>query len=368
MQITIKDIKADCRYFKGDVPCKPSKDFGVICKGCSHYSRFKENILIIKLGAAGDVIRTTPLLYPIKKEYPDSRVFWLTYSPELVPGNINETPNADVILQFNLQNILYIQQIEFDVLINLDKDREAISLANVIKSKKKTGYTIKNGNCSPISEKSEHKFLTGIFDDISKNNTKNYLEEIFEICGYTFNKEKYILPRFELTNKIWDIDKNKRIIGLNTGCGSRWTSRLWKNDYWIKLSKDLINKGYEVILLGGEQEDKNNKLLSKESGAKYLGYYDLNTFIDLVDQCDLVVTQVTMAMHITIGLSKKIVLLNNIFNRNEFELYGNGVIIEPEKKCECYFSPKCKNKEYKCMDYLHPENVFASAVNLLRNT
>ena len=300
MQITIKDIKADCRYFKGDVPCKPSKDFGVICKGCSHYSRFKENILIIKLGAAGDVIRTTPLLYPIKKEYPDSRVFWLTYSPELVPGNINETPNADVILQFNLQNILYIQQIEFDVLINLDKDREAIS--------------------------------------------------------------------FELTNKIWDIDKNKRIIGLNTGCGSRWTSRLWKNDYWIKLSKDLINKGYEVILLGGEQEDKNNKLLSKESGAKYLGYYDLNTFIDLVDQCDLVVTQVTMAMHITIGLSKKIVLLNNIFNRNEFELYGNGVIIEPEKKCECYFSPKCKNKEYKCMDYLHPENVFASAVNLLRNT
>ncbi|MEZ4890529.1 MAG: hypothetical protein R2779_08245 [Crocinitomicaceae bacterium] len=39
---------------------------------------------------------------------------------------------------------------------------------------------------------------------------------------------------------------------------------------------------------------------------------------------DLIVTQL-LAMHITIALQKKIVLMNNIFNPHEFELYGRGV-------------------------------------------
>ncbi len=63
----------------------------------------------------------------------------------------------------------------------------------------------------------------------------------------------------------------------------------------------------------------------------------MKTFINLVSNMDLVVTAVTMAMHITLGLEKKIVLFNNIFNKNEFELYGLGEIIEPENKCTCFF-------------------------------
>ncbi len=41
---------------------------------------------------------------------------------------------------------------EFDVVINLDKDYEAISMMNNISSKKKIGYTIKDGHCYPVGE------------------------------------------------------------------------------------------------------------------------------------------------------------------------------------------------------------------------
>jgi hypothetical protein len=68
-------------------------------------------------------------------------------------------------------------------------------------------------------------------------------------------------------------------------------------------------------------------------------------------------------MHITIGLGKKIVLFNNIFNRNEFELYGLGKILEPEFKCDCYFSPTCKNN---CMQYIHADKVFDTIQHLLK--
>jgi heptosyltransferase-2 len=81
-----------------------------------------------------------------------------------------------------------------------------------------------------------------------------------------------------------------------------------------------------------------------------------------VNQCDLVVTVVTMAMHITIGLGKKIVLLNNIFNRNEFELYGLGEILEPDFECNCFYSPTCPNN---CMQYLTVEKVLEACTRLL---
>ncbi len=38
------------------------------------------------------------------------------------------------------------------------------------------------------------------------------------------------------------------------------------------------------------------------SGAHYPGHFDLRTFIGLVDRCDVVVSAVTMAMHLAIGL------------------------------------------------------------------
>jgi heptosyltransferase-2 len=345
-------VYTDCLYFKGDLPCGPHKESGIHCKGCPFYRKTGLKILIIKLGAIGDVIRTTPLLRKLKEIHPDAKVFWLTYSPGILSRNW-----ANKVLEVNQENIEFIKQIEFDWVINLDKDPLAISLILRVKAKKKSGFVIDEwGNASPISSKAEeHKWLTGIFDDLNKLNKKHYVEEVFDMCGFDFKDEEYIIEIPQ--NKYeWNIEKTKKVIGLNTGCGGRWTSRLWPREYWIKLAKDLIKENYEVIVLGGEQEHEKNKSISEQSGAKYPGYFPLNTFISLIDQCDLVVTSVTMAMHLAIGLKKQLILFNNIFNKNEFYLYGRGKILEPEFECGCYYTPICENN---CMQYIYPKKVLA---------
>jgi ADP-heptose:LPS heptosyltransferase len=359
----LQDIKFDCRNFRGDVPCIPNKKFGCMCE-CKYYDRVDSRILIIKLGAAGDVIRTTPLLYPLKKEYPNSMIYWLTYAPELVPVTTN--PGVDIVLNYNAKNIAFIEKINFDLVVNLDKDKEAIFIADKIDAKEKRGFIMRNGYCYPADGRALHKYLTGIFDNISMENKKSYPQEIFEICGYEFNKEKYLIDIDPKNGIQPDIDYNKTIIGLNTGCGERWVSRLWKNSYWIELIKMLQSENFEVILLGGPSEDENNIFLSKVTGAKYFGYFDIKRFINLVNKCDIIVSQVTMAMHIAIALGKKLVLMNNIFNPNEFELYGNGEIVHPRKKCKCYFQPECINTDYECMDQLYPEDVFNSCIRQMR--
>ncbi len=362
--MNLKDIKLNCRYFRGDIPCKPNKLHGVHCvdeKGndCKYYKPIEEKILIIKLGAVGDVIRTTPLLTYLKKHFPLAKIYWLTYTPVIVPENV------DVNLKFNIESVTFLQSVKFDFAFNLDKDKEACALFNQIESKIKKGYILKDGLPFPADNDAVHKYFTGIFDDLSLKNSKSYPEEIFEICGFKYSGEKYILSNFEQFGKDWQINKSCRVIGLNTGCGDRWTSRLWADENWIALAKKLLDQNYEVIFLGGEQEDIKNKEFAKLSGGKYFGHFQLETFINLVDQCDLVVTGVTMAMHITLGLGKKIVLFNNIFNKNEFELFGLGEIIEPDRECKCFYSPVCINPEYRCMEYLSVDRVLNTISNLL---
>ena len=360
----ISDIKTDCRHFKGDVPCKPNKLYGVHCvdeKGnhCKYYDPTKGKILIIKLGAIGDVIRTTPLLQPLKRKFPQAKIYWLTHSPSIVPNTV------DSIIQFNAEGITFLRSLEFDYIFNLDKDKEACALTSSLNGKVKKGFILKDGVPYPVHKEAEHKYLTGLFDDISQQNKKNYLQEIFEICGFEYSGEKYILSSFDEYSDSWNFDRSKKIIGLNAGCGGRWTSRLWADERWIELAKSLLGKNQEVVFLGGAQEDSKNKMFAEASGGKYPGHFHLEKFINLVNQCDLVVTGVTMAMHITIGLNKKIVLFNNIFNKNEFELFGLGEIIEPEKECKCFYSPTCINKDYSCMNYLNVKIVMNSIDRLL---
>lgn len=344
-------FRADCLHFLGHIPCKPHKTNGYHCQDCPVYTPIEKRILIIKLGAIGDVIRTTPLVTRYKSMFPNAKFTWITLSPDILPKDeIHE------ILKLNTETVLYVQNTDWDIAINLDKEKEASALLATVRASEKFGFVLKDGATQPVNQLAEHKFITGLFDDVSKANTKNYCTEIFELCGLEYHGESYLLDNHSSEGYVWNLEKNKTTIGLNTGCGDRWTTRLWSIEKWGILARALIAKGHQVVLLGGKQEHERNLEIQKISGATYLGHFPLGQFINLIDQCDLVVTQVTMGMHLTLGLQKKIVLMNNIFNPNEFDLFGKGKIIQPDKPCKCYYRGQCIDG-ITCMEELAPSTV-----------
>jgi len=351
--------RPDCLHFRGHVPCAPHKEQGVHCDGCPVFVRREGRILVIKLGAAGDVLRTTPLLHPLRRDYPRHLLSWVTYSPELLPAVVDDP------LPLDAASVLWLQRIPFDLVINLDKDREACALARAVTAPRKVGFLLgEDGICRPADNGPAHqKYLTGLFDDVNQACRLSYLQEIFAICGYIFAGEEYILDRPQ-SAPAFDLPSGRARVGLNTGCGGRWTSRLWPEEHWRTLSRALQEEGYGVVLLGGPLEDAKNHRLAATTGATYPGHFDLRTFIGLVDQCDLVVTAVTMAMHLALGLGKKLVLFNNIFNPHEFELYGRGTILAPEQECTCFFAPRCTNERF-CMETLEPATVRRAVADLL---
>ena len=85
----------------------------------------------------------------------------------------------------------------------------------------------------------------------------------------------------------------------------------------------------------------------------------------MIERCECVVSAVTMAMHLAIGARTPLVLLNNIFNRYEFELYGRGEIVEPPTPCDCYYSGVCRTGR-KCINEISPQAVFEAILRSVR--
>lgn len=357
--IGFSEVRQDCIHFRGGIPCKPNKTSGVNCLECTHFRPVSKRILIIKLGALGDVIRTTPLVVRFRKEYPDCHITWLTQSPDVLPKE-----GIDAVFRPDAFSLFTLQQSQFDIAINLDKEQEACQLLAAVKAPLKFGYDWKDGALYPATPAATHKLMTGFFDDLSKINTKSYLEEIFEICHMDFQGEPYLINKNSDLSSVWkqrlaDLAKGKTIVGLNTGCGPRWNTRLWPVEYWQELAAGLREAGFFPVFLGGILEDEKNRTMAQATGTHYPGHFSLEEFIALTDACDVILTQVSMMMHIATALQKKMVLMNNIFNRHEFELYGRGEIIEPQTGCICYYGNTCQ-RGTSCMHDLSAGEVAAA--------
>lgn len=359
--VSLKDsnnIKSKCRYFRGFSPCEYHKRYGVECwEECEYYDPTSENILIIKLGAMGDVIRSTPLLTRLRETFPTAKIFWLTRHTDILPTEV------DWPLDYSFDNMVWLESLRFALIVNLDKEPDACSVIDKLVSENKVGFGLRNGMPAPLNDFAVHKFVTGISDHVSKENSKHYLEEIFEIMGWEYEGEEYLLPEARSNTVIESLHLGEKVIGLNTGCGGRWKTRLWPESYWEELARLLGEANCHVIFLGGPREHDKNLRLSTSAGGTYPGYFPILEYLDLLKKCHLVVSSVTMAMHFAIGLKIPLILFNNIFNPHEFHFFAPSKILSPDRPCDCYYLSNCIHGE-SCMKDLSVDTVFKAILSL----
>src|SRR4029079_9699300 len=68
----------DCRRFTGSLPCAPHKRHGRPCEECDQYEPAAHRLVIVKLGAAGDVLRPTCVLPATRQAWPRAQITWIT--------------------------------------------------------------------------------------------------------------------------------------------------------------------------------------------------------------------------------------------------------------------------------------------------
>ena len=355
----IENLRTDCVHYLGDRPCWAHVEAGHRCT-CMHFQPIQRRGIIIKLGAAGDVLRTTPLLRALDPTRTGTKILWVTHFPDLLPTDGCEPvhPTAATLAR--------ITQGEWDFCWNLDKDPEACAIAASTKATEYRGYTLRNNVPYPVDEAAWHKFATGIDDPYSRRNRQSYIEEIFDITGLPFNKEEYWLRAATATAraKAAELLPEDSVIGLNIGAGRRWPSRIWPAVFWSELIKLLNARGLKPFLLHGPEEIELAARIMDETGCLSSGVQPLETFYAMIESCRCIVTAVTMAMHLAIGARTPLILMNNIFNRNEFELYDRGEIVEPLDPCDCYYSAVCRTGR-RCINEISPAAIFDAILRSL---
>ncbi len=330
-------------------------------------------ILLVKLGALGDVLRTTPLLTALKKKYAAAQLHWVVDNAcaDVLVGN----PLIDVLSVFSEAKLAELKNISFDLAINLDKDKEALDTIMAVHAKTKMGFgrDVKGALCA-LDFKSDYAYRLGVDDELKfKQNKKTYQAISFEQAGLVFSGEDYILPlgpqkkshAKELLKKIGaDPDSAKRpVVGLNTGSGRRFAGKRLPVKSWVRLAERFHNElGMDVWLLGGQDEIERNQEIQKNSRVPMIntGSHDILTFAAMVSYCDLVISGDTTAMHIAIAVKTPVIAYFASTCATEIELYGRGQKIISDISCAPCYLKDCPIDE-RCMDEMNMDAIFQAA-------
>jgi heptosyltransferase-2 len=335
-----------------------------------------KRILIIKLAAMGDVLRTTPLLRGLRTKDPDCEITWITES-NTIPM-LERIPEIDRLLPFTCETVLQLEQETFDEVYCFDKEPKATALAMKINAGRRVGFGMSAlGKTIPLNKESEYTYQLGIDDSLKfKINKKTYPELIFECSDLPYETpQEYILPDLSL-----EIEEAKaRLsaggvmpgdlkIGLNTGSGDVFATKKWTETGYVQLANRLVDElGAKVLLLGGPAEVTRNQRIAAAVRHPLINTGNDNPirkFAGIVGNCHLVVTGDTLAMHIAIGLKVPVLTLLGSTCHQEIELYGRGSKIISDFECSpCYLST-CP-KQITCMDAVSADYVFETAAKLI---
>lgn len=363
-----REVAFDCRYFLGDRPCVWHKTSGVLCT-CDHYQRVEQRVLIIKLDAMGDVLRTTALLPALAEAHPGGAITWVTRkeSRPLLERN----PYVTEIVNYGEDALVQLQARTFDRVINLDAGKTSAGLATLAKATQKDGFILDARGCVQPTNASARKWLEmGVFDDFKRQGTRTYQDLMLEIVGLRGASHRYVLELSEDEHargrahlEQLGVDFSRPVIGLNTGAGRRWPLKQWRAEGYLELIDRLAKRHpAQFVLLGGPEEHERHQRLIASSRVPLIDSgcdNPVRHFAAIVAACSLVVAGDTLAMHLSLSLGRRTIVLFGPTSAAEIEMYGLGEKVLPRMECLACYKNACDFVP-NCMDLITTDMVEAA--------
>lgn len=381
-------IHPDCKHFRGDLPCDPNKTQGVFCDSCTYYEKkagknplfpiveiyikkeLKKDIIeivIVKLDAVGDVLRTTSILPSLKKKYSNSAITWITKKKSFPVLKGHQLINKIAFTENSLQDIF---NKKFDIAINLDSGKDSCALMNSINADERFGYYLVNNVPYPINELAVEWYLMGINDKLKKANKKTYHQIIHDISGLEYGGTAPSLnlnynrkSRAEEIKNGKNISNYKEFILINLGGGNRWQFKKWTKDGYAELINKLSEKNETAVGVIAGEEDKNfyDEVLScVNAGNNIIKFGCSNStddFISIISLADKVFTSDSLGFHIANALSKYVIVIVGPTSFNELDVFGNGEIIYSDRvDCLVCYLNKC-DKKINCMNTIPADRI-----------
>jgi len=361
-----KTIKIpDCKLFTGYKPCFP----GSTCYSeCADPNPKGKKILIINLDAMGAVLQTTAMLPAIKRKYPKSHISWITLKNAY--RLLDNNPYVDAAYVWEPESWLILQNIEFDIVYSTDKSKRSCAFCNTLHAKEKIGFGLDNdGVIIPLNREAEYCYLLGLDDHLKFRINKKFGTEILhEAMKLTFRRDPYTLilskeeEKFceEYSNEV-GLNRNKVVVGFNTGCSYLYPNKKMTIDQHVALIEKLsAMKDVSLVLLGGSEDTERNAEIVRRVGKKVVSTpttQGVRRGICYENLCDIVITGDSFGMHVAIGLTKYVIAWFGLSCWSEIDLYDRGVKLIPDGlECAPCWKKVCPY-DLECIQMIDMEGV-----------
>mgnify|MGYP000082517774 CR=1 FL=1 len=250
------------------------------------------NILIIKLNATGDVVRTSTLLHRLTGE-----ITWVT-APNNTALLDGLRPNVRCIAWPDRAQAL---DREYDLVISLEDEVETAAFVRSAGARQVFGAYLNGDGQVRYTDAARRWFDLSLIsvhgrqraDELKYLNRHTYQELVFDGLGFKFEGEPYVLPRPAATDLRGDV-------AIAPVAGPVWPMKAW--DHYPALQARLEAAGYTV-----------NVLPRRATLLEHLGD---------VAQHRVLVSGDSLPMHLALGVGTRCVSLFNCTSPWEIHDYG----------------------------------------------
>ncbi len=339
----------------------------------------RKNILVFQTAFLGDVILTLPMIQTLRETYPAATIDVVT------------TPKAS---EFVRNHPAVSSVIPFDKRQRQKGLRGILALAIVLR---KRGY-----DTALVPHRSFRTAavigLSGIPETITFSTSAG---KMFYRTTVPYNRDQHevernlallaplgitvpakVLPKLYpseddrrfITKLLFDreIVRHERMIAVAPG--SVWNTKRWLPERFAELALMLANKGYEVLIIGGNEDRPWGTLITETARHKHVhnvtGDLTLMQSAELIGRCSAIVTNDSAPLHIGVAMGTPVAaIFGATVPAFGFGPYGpHDTVIETAglqcRPCAIHGGPVCPISTFDCMKNIDAARVYAATVAL----
>jgi heptosyltransferase I len=339
-------------------------------------------ILIIKLSSLGDVIHTLPALSSLRRRFPRAHITWLV-EPEAADLLLDH-PALDHVLVFPkakwrleasslrqwpalVREInRFVQELRsrrYDLVIDFQGLLKSGVLTGIVRGERKVGF-------APGKERGDLFLKEKVpYPPKRLHAVNRYLHLTEHLACPTGNPQFFLCLSQAHRDRVIalleqnDVTPAQPLVLLHPG--TRWESKLWKEEHWAALGDRLQRMNHAQVVFTGSPDDRalveRIRSRMRSPGVSTVGALGLKELAFLQTQAEVVITPDSGPMHLAAAVGTPVVALFGPTDQVLTGPFGNAhTVIAKPLGCRPCLKRRCASPE--CMYKISVQEVW-EAVN-----
>lgn len=266
-------------------------------------NKLKKKILVVKLGAIGDVVMSLAMINEIDKKYPEARITWI--AGKTVEPLINSIPRIDEAIIINDSDLLTGNLVKkfivlfkmwitlfgkrYDLIITAYKDKRYKLLTSTALGKVKKDFIGKVRQTTLTHGRYHALEYMRLIDDTDD----------WQMSAATF-PECNIIPSPNLESTF--LKPGTKCVAIAPGGSKNLLSitdeRRWPVENYVHVAIELIKRKFTVIIIGAESDSWVSEYFENTPVVNLIGKTSITDVVYIYKNCNLLISHDTGLLHL----------------------------------------------------------------------